>query len=109
MEKRKNPRHRALFDVAFSSGRLEGEGVLADLSCGGAAIEGATLCPPVGSELRIEIFVEPDRVLQLRGAVSRHTETGFAVEHAGLNEELDELMKDVSAVTSGEKDPGLEV
>ena len=107
--KRRNPRHRALLDVAFNAGRLEGEGVLADLSASGAAIERATQRPVVGSQLRIEIFVEPNRTLQLRGTVSRHTETGFAVEHIGLSEELDELVKDVAAIAEGEKDPGLEV
>ena len=108
VEKRKNPRHRTLFDVAFVSGRLEGEGVLANLSSGGVAIECATHRPAVGSELRIEIFVEP-KALQILGTVSRHTETGFAVEHAGLDEELEKLVKDATAIAQGEEDPGLEV
>ena len=111
MEKRQNPSHRTLFDVAFSSGRLDGEGVLSDLSSGGAEIEHATLRPPVGSRLGVDIFVEPNRTLQLRGTVSRHTETGFSVEHAGLELGLglEEFVKDVEAIAEGEQEPELEV
>ena len=106
MEKRKNPRYRTLANVAFIAEGVEGEGVLNELSSGGAAIEPATLRPAIGSELRLEVFAGPSCRLLIVGTVCRHTETGFAVE---LAEELDELVEHVAAVAMGEKEPGIEV
>ncbi len=101
MERRTEPRQRALFDLSFSSECLEGEGVLADLSLSGAAIESATVRPRLGSRVRIEIFVEPNRPLQFLGIVRRHTKTGFATEHQELGPEQDEFIAEVTALVEG--------
>ncbi len=108
MEKRHSTRHRTLFDVAFSAGRIEGEGVLADLSAGGASVERASVRPPIGSQIRIDIFVEPRRAVQLVATVNRLTETGFGVDHDGLCAELEALDADMAAIAEGEKQPELE-
>ena len=39
----------------------------------------ASLSPPVDADVLLAVFVEPTRVMELTGVVTRHTGTGFAI------------------------------
>jgi hypothetical protein len=53
--------------------------VLADISRSGARLDDCSEQPPVGTRVRLYLFVEPAGPFALEGPVVRHTETGFAI------------------------------
>jgi hypothetical protein len=99
MDRRREPRFHVRFDALFSSGRREGAGQLADLSCSGARIEGVSIRPPVGTPVRIYVFVQPVAPFQLAGRVVRETETGFAIEYE-IDDAVRRLVEDAAAVVA---------
>ncbi len=103
MDNRKHPRFRTRFDTLCSSGREEGVGVLADISYSGAHLEETSLRPPVGTEVRLYVFVQPVSPFELVGRVARHTETGFAIECSVESSENWLLVDDVSEIVVAPK------
>ena len=93
MERRESGRAGTLLDVVFSGGRDEGEGVLADVSSTGALLEDVSVSPPIDSDIQLVVFVEPTRVVELTGVVTRHTGTGFAVRFKQYSSELALLLE----------------
>lgn len=80
-DQRKGIRQRIEFEVIYNAGREEGIGLLADISTSGALIEETTLQPKLGSEVRLHLILYGDEgPVRMRGVVSRHTATGFAIE-----------------------------
>lgn len=67
--------------VFFSAGRIEGSGILADLSSTGARIEevSARLRPGTPVAMTLELHGE-GFTFEVKGRVARETESGFAVE-----------------------------
>ena len=96
--RRESHRVRVSFDALYSEGRVEGAGQLADLSHTGARIDGASLIPKVGSNMRIYVFVQPVAPFEIVGEVVRHLEGGFALEFKGLGDEARALVDDAAAV-----------
>jgi hypothetical protein len=99
VDRRRDPRFRVSFDALFSSGRREGAGQLADLSCSGARIEGVSLRPPIGTPVRVYVFVQPVAPFQLTGRVVRETDNGFAIEYE-VDDAVRRLVEDAAAVVS---------
>ncbi len=72
----------------YSFGRVDGVGVLANISYSGALIEDISTRPPeIGTPIVLWVYlispsgVEEVTPLELVGYVVRHTSTGFAVEY----------------------------
>ena len=100
MDQRQDPRFQTRFDALVSSGRQEGAGILVDISRSGARIEDASLQPPIGTKIRIYVFVQPMSPFELEGHVVRHTETGFAIECGPTDSDLGRMIDDIAALVS---------
>ncbi len=98
MERRKRPRHEARFDVLCSSGSREGAGLLVDISYSGAQLDGSSIQPEIGTNVRLYVFIQPVAPFELEGVVVRHNTTGFAVEYSVENPEVRRLVDDVAAI-----------
>jgi hypothetical protein len=100
MDRRRSPRFRSRFDALISAGAREGAGVLTDISYSGARIEDSSLQPPVGTQVRLYVFVQPVAPFELAGVVSRHVENGFAITYELFDAEIRRLVDDVTALVS---------
>ena len=99
-DKRKNPRFSTRFDALYASGPAEGAGVLTDISYSGAHMGGVSLWPPVGTDIRLYVFVQPVSPFELIGHVVRRTESGFAIEYDIVDLEVRHLVDDVAAIVT---------
>ena len=96
VERRGASRVRLLTHAYFAAGRVEGRGILHDLSITGACINEASPRMKPGTELRLTFALrEDDLPVRIRGKVVRETETGFAVEFIKLARGLRELLQRV--------------
>lgn len=78
---RASPRVRPPCRVFFSSGRLEGTGVLRDLSAAGACLEDTTSSLNIGTAVVLTLELQEDGfTVNIAGKVARQTPGGFAVE-----------------------------
>ena len=94
---RKTPRVRTNYEAHFSSQRSEGEATLADLSCSGARLEGASPKPNIGASAVLYIDLPDDpKPVQLTGRVVRLTDSGFAIEFEGPTPDAEKWLKDVA-------------
>jgi PilZ domain-containing protein len=100
MERRRSPRFRSRFDTLIAAGEREGAGVLTDISYSGARLDDTSVQPPVGTRVRLYVFVRPVAPFELEGIVSRHTETGFAMAYELFDVEIRRLVDDVTALVS---------
>ena len=100
MESRKDPRFRTRFDTLYGAGSSEGTGILADLSYSGARLEGVSLWPAVGLEVRLYVFIQPVAPFELVGRVIRKTESGFAIAFDLVDPDLRRLVDDVAALVN---------
>ena len=100
MDQRRSPRFRTSFDTLISAGSTEGAGVLAEISYSGALLEDTSVAPPVGSRIRLYVFIQPVAPFELMGQVVRKTETGFAVTYELFDEEIRRLVDDISALVT---------
>ena len=98
MDPRRSPRFRTRFDALISDGNREGVGHLVEISYAGARLDGTSLRPPIGTRIQLFVFVQPVAPFQLSGRVTRHTETGFALEHELFDPEIRQLVDDVAAL-----------
>ncbi len=99
-DNRKDTRFKTRFDALYASGRTEGAGILADLSHWGARIEGASLCPRVGTRVRLYVFIQPISPFELIGPVVRSTQSGFAIAYEVSDPELRDLVDDIAAIVA---------
>ncbi len=97
---RKDVRFKTRFDALYASGQMEGAGVLADLSYSGARIEEGSLCPPVGTRMRLYVFIQPVSPFELIGHVVRSTESGFAIAYEVSDPGLRDLVDDIAAIVA---------
>ena len=79
--KRRDLRIQTSFETLYSTGGEEGVGVLADISYSGALLDKASLQPPIGTPIRLYIFLPPAEPFELVGRVVRHSQLGFAVAY----------------------------
>ena len=96
VEPRGAPRVRLLRHAYFAAGRVEGRGILHDLSITGACINEASPRVKPGIQIRLTFALrEQDVPVGIWGKVVRKTETGFAVEFIRLDRSLRELLQRV--------------
>ncbi len=95
-------------DVFYSYGRMEDEGVLADISYSGALIEGTKMQPEIGTAIVLNVYLHPPSAFeavtpfQLTGHVVRHSSTGFAIEYEDIvDPDVRQLVDDAAAVVAG--------
>ncbi len=100
MDRRRSDRFRTRFDVLLSAEDREAAGVLAEISYAGARREEGSHLPAGGEQIRLYVFVQPDAPFALEAHVTRHTETGFAVTFELFDEEIRNLVDDVSALVA---------
>lgn len=86
------------FETLYASGRIEGAGVLADISYSGALIQTDGRVPEIGSALRLYVFLQPVAPFEIEGTVVRHCDGGFAIEHKVTDPEICRLVDDVAAI-----------
>lgn len=98
MNRRRNPRYTAKFDVLVSMGGVEGAATLTQLSRSGALLEGASHCPEVGEKVRVYVFIQPVCPFELSGEVTRADESSFAIAYSHLDPEIGRLVDDVAAL-----------
>jgi hypothetical protein len=91
-DKRRGSRIRTRFETAYSVGREEGTGILANISYSGALLMETSLQARLGSKVRVRVVMsEP---FEVAGKVVRHVEGGFAIEYADVSPELRRLIDD---------------
>jgi hypothetical protein len=104
VDRRSTPRFRTRFDSLYSAGHEEGTGVLTDVSYSGACVEKSTVLPPLGSHVRIYVFIQPVSPFELQGRVVRHAGDGFAIEYSLDDPKIRQLVDDVAGIVAAAED-----
>ena len=93
--------------VVYSFGRIEGDGVLADISYSGALIEDANMEPEIGAPVVLYVYLKPPSAFEaatpfeLVGHVTRHSSTGFAIEYKDdLDPDVRQMVDDAAALVT---------
>ena len=93
--------------VYYSFDRVEGVGVLADISYSGAVIEGISKRPEIGTPIALCVYlISPRRFekvasFELAGHVVRHSSTGFAVEYEDNHDpDVRRMLDDAAAIVA---------
>ncbi len=94
-------------EAFYSFGRVEDNGMLADISYSGALIEGTTMQPEIGTRVVLNVYLKPPSAFeaatpfQLTGHVVRHSSTGFAIEYEdNLDPDLRGMVDDAAAIVA---------
>ncbi len=95
--------------VYYSFGRVDGSGVLADVSYSGALIEGISTRPPeIGAPIALCVYLISPRgfeevtPFELTGHVVRHSSTGFAVEYEDNHDpDVRRMLSTAAAIMAG--------
>jgi hypothetical protein len=86
-DKRRDDRISIRLEAFYSFGRVEDNGMLADISYSGALIEGTTMKPEIGTRVSLYVYLKPPSAFEatapfeLTGVISRHSSDGFAIEY----------------------------
>ncbi len=98
------PIHLAAF---YSSGRIEADGLLANISYSGALIEDTTVRPAIGTFVVLYVYLKPPGAFEaatpfeLVGHVVRHSSAGFAIEYKdNLDPDVRRMVEDAAAVVA---------
>jgi hypothetical protein len=96
-DKRRGARIRTRFETAYSVGREEGTGILANISYSGALLMETSLQARLGSKVRVHVLLsEP---FEVAGKVVRHVgDRSFVIEYADVSPELRRLIDDAASV-----------
>ncbi len=79
--------------VHFSAGRMDGTGLIEDLSLSGANIAEADCCPKLGSRVRLSFATgESQSPLYASGKVIRRRPSGFALRFEAVERGLQSLL-----------------
>ncbi len=89
------PRRVASNEVAYSVGREEGIGRLADVSISGALLANTTSKPLLDSLLQIHVLRDNGETFNLPARVVRHSANGFAVKFVEFTPALAELLEEI--------------
>ncbi len=94
-------------EAFYSYGRMEDDGMLADISYSGALIEGTTIQPEIGTRVALYVYLKPPSAFEaatpfkLTGHVVRHSSAGFAIEYEGkLDPDVRRMVDDAAAVVA---------
>ena len=79
---------RAPVQVHFSAGRIDGTGVLEDLSMSGGRIASASACPAPGARVELVLILSGTERVRAPAEVVRSTAKGFAVRFQRVAAEL---------------------
>jgi hypothetical protein len=96
-------------ETYYSYSRVEGAGVVANISYSGALIEKTPKQPEVGTPIILYICLHPPTAFEaqspfeLVGRVSRHSRSGFAVQYAeGIDLTVRRMVDDAAAITAAQ-------
>jgi hypothetical protein len=95
---------RIQLSVNFSSGRLEGTGLIQNLSLTGTQIRllGTSGQPTVNAMIDLWFFIgTKKKPAAARGRVVRSSPSGFAVEFVRLDEKIHELLLAITTAAAG--------
>ena len=91
----------------YSFGRVDGTGVLADVSYSGALIEDITMQPEIGTPIILQVYLEPPSTFraatpfELDGHVVRHSSSRFAIEYKdNLDPDVRRMVDDAAAIVA---------
>jgi hypothetical protein len=94
-------------EAFYSYGRVEDNGMLADISYSGALIEGTTMQPEIGTRVVLYVHLNPPSAFEatppfeLTGHVARHHSTGFAIEYEDNHDpDLRRMVDDAAAIVA---------
>ncbi len=106
--KRRGDRVSIRLEAFYSYGRVEGDGVLANISYSGARIEDTTMRPEVGTLVTLYVHLKPPSAVEaptpfkLAGHVVRHSSAGFAIEYKDkFDLDVRRMVDDAAAVVAG--------
>ncbi len=93
----------------YSFGRVDGVGVLADVSYSGALIEDISTRPPeIGTPIVLCVYLISPRAFEkvasfeLAGHVVRHSSTGFAIEYEDNHDpDVRRMLDNAAAIVAG--------
>ena len=74
--------------------------MLAEISYAGARLDGTSMRPPIGTKVTLYVFVQPVAPFELRGQVTRTTDSGFAMTYELFDAETRRLVDDVAAIVA---------
>ncbi len=93
--------------VVYSFGRIEGDGVLANISCSGALIADTNMEPAIGTLVTVYVYLKPPTAFgaatsfKLAGHVTRHSSSGFAIEYDdNLDPDVRRMVDDAAAIVA---------
>ena len=91
----------------YSYGRVEGVGVLTDISYSGAVIEGKSKRPEIGTPIVLCVYMVSPRgfekvsSFELAGHVVQHNSTGFAVEYEDNHDpDVRQMLDDAATIVA---------
>jgi hypothetical protein len=94
-------------EAFYSYGRMEDDGMLADISYSGALIVGTTMQPEVGTCVTLYVYLKPPSAFEaatpfkLTGVVARHHSDGFAIEYEdSLDPDVRRMVDDAAAIVA---------
>jgi hypothetical protein len=94
-------------EAFYSYGRVEDNGMLADISYSGALIEGTTMQPEIGTRVVLYVHLNPPSAFEatppfeLTGHIARHHSTGFAIEYEDNHDpDLRRMVDDAAAIVA---------
>jgi hypothetical protein len=97
-------------EAFYSFGRVEDDGVLADISYSGALIEGTKMQPEVDTCVSIYVYLKPPSAFEattpfkLTGVVSRHSSDGFAIKFEDNHDpDLRRMVDDAAAIVATQR------
>ncbi len=94
-------------EAFYSAGRVEGDGVLANISYSGALVEDTTIQPEIGTRVVLYVYLQPPSAfaaatpIKLAGHVVRHRSNGFAIEYKdNLDPDMRRMVDDAAAIVA---------
>jgi hypothetical protein len=105
----KRPDNRIPIRLAavYSFGRMEGDGVLANISYSGALIADTSMQPAIGTLVVLYVYLQPPSAFEAVtpfkpvGHVTRHSSTGFSIEYKdNLDPDVRRMVDDAAAIVA---------
>jgi hypothetical protein len=94
-------------EAFYSYGRMEDDGMLADISYSGALIESTTIQPEIGTLVILYVHLKPPSAFEatapfkLSGHVVRHSSTGFAIAYEDNHDpDVRQMVDDAAAIVT---------
>ncbi len=104
-QKRRGFRISIRLEVIGTSGRLQVDGVLTNISYSGALIENTTMRPEMGTRVVLHVHLKPPEAFraatpfEVTGHSVRHSSTGFAIEYEDdFDPDVRRMVDDAAAI-----------